>query len=184
MGACRSDQPVMHGVLGKASILVVLNTHSFTSAYTYWVDQSCSGTYFESAFNEALKWAERGRDRLLFGDSLQREYFHRLFASSDDPRFADHFDTVVESLGGLHMRPGIADVTPEPNNDRKQSNYRYYCDDDFRSLDPEVPSRWKLRSDPDPPFPALYTPQRNRPSLTDIQPGELWQEYEDKDNGM
>ena len=76
---------------------------------------------------------------------------------------------------------GISAILPAPSGDRRLANYRIYCDNDVRDLNGS--SRWKLRGDPPMP-PAGYIPQRERPSPGNAQPGELWQEWVDYDNGI
>lgn len=78
---------------------------------------------------------------------------------------------------------GIAGMIPEPNNDRRAANFRYYCDDDPQSIDGGT--RWTLRPDPN-PLPQGYVAQRQRPRASDPlrQPGQAYQEWEDIANGM
>ena len=52
-------------------------------------------------------------------------------------------------------------MIPEPQNDRKKANIRYYCDNDRRRTAFGHKTRWKLHDDPD-LAPIYYMPQALR----------------------
>ena len=77
-------------------------------------------------------------------------------------------------------------MIPEPNNDRKQANYRYYCDNDPVDTSSYSKTRWKIRDNPLPPWPEFYIPQHRRVSTHDsrFNTAGAYMEFEDKDNRM
>ncbi|KAL9109655.1 MAG: hypothetical protein Q9227_005692 [Pyrenula ochraceoflavens] len=156
--------------------------------YTYWIDASCDrlfGERFQRAFNDARTWAQRGADKLAISDTLQEEYFRRFFAPAGDPVYNTRVEDVTRQLGHPFLTPGISGMIPEPNNDRRKANYRYYCDNDPQDPRKNSTTRWKLRSDVPKQYQhSGYIPQQDRPPWAEHEFGQPYQEFEDRDNGM
>ncbi|KAL9106109.1 MAG: hypothetical protein Q9227_008809 [Pyrenula ochraceoflavens] len=155
---------------------------SISAQYTYWIDQSCRrpNHHFELAFIDTQSWASLGLDWLTgTPDVLQQEAFRRLFGSGEVS-----FDMRIKRIV-MRALDHIRKIVPEPNNDRSQANYRYYCDNDAADPNPDSTTRWKIKEDPPPARrPRDYIPQRQRPPRHDAPPDHPYQEWVDADNGM
>ncbi|KAL9113363.1 MAG: hypothetical protein Q9227_002404 [Pyrenula ochraceoflavens] len=86
-------------------------------------------------------------------------------------------------LGHSDFDPGISGMTPQPDNDRSQANFRFYCDNDPQDVDGN--SRWRLKQDPYPLPPHPYVRQIDRPPYSeDTETSEPFREWVDYQNGV
>ncbi|KAL9615885.1 MAG: hypothetical protein Q9160_009183 [Pyrenula sp. 1 TL-2023] len=167
------------------SLLLVLSPAS--AQLTYWVDSSCTnlpGNKFQTAFDDALTMARRGNMRFHSNtDTDQAALFQRIFKAPKTDRTAANQVNRILGMPPVPPAPayGIAGMIPEPNNDRRAANVRYYCDDDPQNVNGG--SRWTLRPDPN-PLPQGYVPQRQRPPASQAQAGQAYQEWEDVANDI
>ena len=118
------------------------------------------------------------------------------FGASRDKSWATEENP--EILGGDRLPPerpgqfalGISRIRRVPRNDRKQANYRFYCDNDPQDPSPDSKGRWRLRPDPAGLIclPTFYKRQRDRPRWEDATREQRrrgqFQEWEDVDNGI
>ncbi|KAL9110705.1 MAG: hypothetical protein Q9227_004697 [Pyrenula ochraceoflavens] len=172
-------------IFGLLWLAMLMKVAVVTSGYTYWIDEECrsrSGTHVEDAFRDMQTWTRSAIRRLEdSGDRIQQKYFELLFSNATESRHANDIGKVKEVLNALST------MQPVPGNDRTKANYRYYCDDDETELDARPNPRWKIRKDPPPGLrPKSYVPQRDRLPRWDPRrsPDQLYQEFEDNDNGF
>ncbi|KAL9105778.1 MAG: hypothetical protein Q9227_009080 [Pyrenula ochraceoflavens] len=156
--------------------------------FTYWVHSSCitRNSRFLAALAESLVSARSAANRLRDQDSLQLEYFQRLFKPTGNPGDLDHAFVsamVIDKFGNDEMpsssRDGVGQIIREPRNNQTNANFRFYCDND--RLDG---GRWRLRSDPPPEQrPRDYVLQADRSFILNRRsPRQPFQEFEDPTN--
>ena len=77
---------------------------------TYWFDKSCQQEnrtlIIEDAFGDALHWASRGAERLVYDKNEQQEqYFQRLFLRRDSPDHNKYQESKQKLIGKSITRP-------------------------------------------------------------------------------